>query len=328
MSEGNYTLVEIEVDDPLLLLALTNPAASHLVDIAKEFSVEVGVRGQIVRLRGSRWRVERAERALIELVDALRHKGSSDVLGRYERDDVDGRQGENHSQHSIETTKQQIMIVTPRKTVIARGASQCRYIQSILKKDVVFGVGPAGTGKTYLAVAMAVRFLMEKRIKRVVLTRPVVEAGEKLGFLPGGIFEKVNPYLRPLYDALHEMMEAERIVPLIERGIIEVAPLAFMRGRTLNDSFVIFDEAQNSTIEQMKMFLTRIGFGTKFVITGDTTQVDLTPPDSSGLADALEILKNVDSIEIVHFSDSDVVRHPLVGQIIRAYERKEKRAAG
>jgi phosphate starvation-inducible PhoH-like protein len=205
---------------------------------------------------------------------------------------------------------------------------QRRYIDAIRTYDIVFGIGPAGTGKTYLAMAMAISAFLTKQVSRIVLVRPAVEAGEKLGFLPGDIAEKVSPYLRPLYDALFDMMEIEKATKLIERGIIEIAPLAFMRGRTLNDSFVILDEAQNTTPEQMKMYLTRLGFGSKTVVTGDITQIDLPPDKTSGLVEAIRILKNVEEIKIIHFSERDVVRHRLVQAIIRAYEKYEKRQPG
>jgi phosphate starvation-inducible PhoH-like protein len=216
--------------------------------------------------------------------------------------------------------------ISARKRVITpKSLGQKRYIDAIRKFDLVIGIGPAGTGKTYLAMAMAVACFMKQEFERIVLTRPAVEAGEKLGFLPGNMHEKVNPYLRPLYDALHDMMEFDRASKLVEKGIIEVAPLAFMRGRTLNDSFVILDEAQNTGPEQMKMFLTRLGFNSKAVITGDITQVDLPENKMSGLIEIQSILKGIDGIEFVYFSDKDVVRHPLVQDIIRAYERADER---
>jgi phosphate starvation-inducible PhoH-like protein len=201
------------------------------------------------------------------------------------------------------------------------------YLQAIRDKDMVFGIGPAGTGKTYLAMAMAIQWLQAQRIKRIVLTRPAVEAGEKLGFLPGDMTEKVDPYLRPLYDALHDMLPTARANALIQRGVIEVAPLAFMRGRTLEDSFVILDEAQNTTITQMKMFLTRLGSDAKAVITGDVTQVDLPAGQTSGLADALGLFGDIPGIAYCHFGSEDVVRHPLVAHIVRAYEERDAQRA-
>jgi phosphate starvation-inducible PhoH-like protein len=207
-----------------------------------------------------------------------------------------------------------------RRTVSARSLNQKRYIEAIERVDVVFGIGPAGTGKTYLAMAQAVSYLLSKRVTRIILARPAVEAGEKLGFLPGDLQEKVNPYLRPLYDALYDMIDGERAARLLERGTIEIAPLAFMRGRTLNDAFVILDEAQNTSSEQMKMFLTRLGFGSKAVVTGDITQIDLPPGKTSGLVEAMKVVGQVEGVEFVYFDDRDVVRHRVVQQIVKAYE--------
>jgi phosphate starvation-inducible PhoH-like protein len=207
-----------------------------------------------------------------------------------------------------------------KKQVMPKSVNQRRYLDAIEQHDIVFGIGPAGTGKTYLAMAQAVAFLIGKRVSRIILARPAVEAGEKLGFLPGDLQEKVNPYLRPLYDALYDMMEIERADRLLERGTIEVAPIAFMRGRTLNDAFVILDEAQNTTSEQMKMFLTRLGYGSKAVITGDITQIDLPTARQSGLVEAMKVVGNVEGISFIHFDEKDVVRHPLVQQIVKAYE--------
>ncbi len=207
-----------------------------------------------------------------------------------------------------------------RRRVSPKSVNQRRYLDAIEQFDIVFGVGPAGTGKTYLAMAQAVAYLLAKKVSRIVLARPAVEAGEKLGFLPGDLQEKVNPYLRPLYDALYDMMDAEKAARLIERGTVEVAPIAFMRGRTLNDAFVILDEAQNTTSEQMKMFLTRLGYGSKAVVTGDITQIDLPTGRMSGLIEALKIVKDIEGIGFVHFDDKDVVRHKLVQQIVKAYE--------
>src|SRR5262245_8507611 len=222
-----------------------------------------------------------------------------------------------------------ILVGTRAKPIAPKGLAQKRYVDAIRERDIVFGIGPAGTGKTYLAMALALRALLEKRVKRIVLTRPAVEAGERLGFLPGSMEEKVSPYLRPLYDALHDMIDFERADQLINRGLIEIAPIAFMRGRTLNDSFVILDEAQNTTGEQMKMFLTRLGFESKAVITGDVTQIDLPDNRRSGLTDAQQILKDIEGISFCYFTEVDVVRHPLVTEVIKAYDRRdtERKAA-
>jgi len=207
-----------------------------------------------------------------------------------------------------------------RRRVAPKSANQRKYIEAIDQHDIVFGIGPAGTGKTYLAMAQAVAFLVAKKVSRIILARPAVEAGEKLGFLPGDLQEKVNPYLRPLYDALYDMLDTERVARYLERGTIEIAPIAFMRGRTLNDSFVILDEAQNTTSEQMKMFLTRLGFGAKAVITGDVTQIDLPAGRMSGLVEAMKVVGHVEGISFVYFDERDVVRHKLVQQIVKAYE--------
>jgi phosphate starvation-inducible PhoH-like protein len=214
-----------------------------------------------------------------------------------------------------------------RRTVQPKSANQRRYVEAIEKHDMVFGVGPAGTGKTYLAVAMAISALLAKRVNRIILARPAVEAGERLGFLPGTLQDKIDPYLRPLYDALYDMLDPERVDRYLEKNVIEIAPIAFMRGRTLNDSFVILDEAQNTTSEQMKMFVTRLGFNSKAVITGDVTQIDLPTARRSGLLEAVDILKNVEGLTFVYFDESDVVRHHLVQRIIRAYDEHKTRIA-
>jgi phosphate starvation-inducible protein PhoH and related proteins len=218
-----------------------------------------------------------------------------------------------------------IPVSSKKRFIIPKTETQRQYVEAIRNYDIVIGIGPAGTGKTYLAMAMAISAFLKKQVSRIVLARPAVEAGEKLGFLPGDIYEKFNPYLRPLYDALLDMMEAEKAGKLIERGVIEIAPLAFMRGRTLNDSFIILDEAQNTTTEQMKMYLTRLGYNSKTVITGDITQIDLPHGKASGLIEAERILSGVEGIKFVYFSERDVVRHKLVQAIVKAYERYEKR---
>jgi phosphate starvation-inducible PhoH-like protein len=214
-----------------------------------------------------------------------------------------------------------------RRSVQPKSANQSRYVEAIEKHDMVFGIGPAGTGKTYLAVAMAISALLAKRVNRIILARPAVEAGERLGFLPGTLQDKIDPYLRPLYDALYDMLDPERVDRYLEKNVIEIAPIAFMRGRTLNDSFVILDEAQNTTSEQMKMFVTRLGFNSKAVITGDVTQIDLPSARRSGLLEAVDILKNVEGLTFVYFDESDVVRHHLVQRIIRAYDEHKTRVA-
>jgi phosphate starvation-inducible PhoH-like protein len=215
-----------------------------------------------------------------------------------------------------------------KRRITAKSANQRHYLDAIEEHDIVFGIGPAGTGKTYLAMAQAVNFLLAKKVSRIILARPAVEAGEKLGFLPGDLQEKVNPYLRPLYDALYDMMDVEKAERLIERGVVEVAPIAFMRGRTLNDAFVILDEAQNTTSEQMKMFLTRLGFGSKAVVTGDITQIDLPPGRTSGLVEAMHVVGKIEGISFVYFDERDVVRHKLVQAIVKAYEAQTEAAQG
>ena len=272
-------------------------------------------------LQGSLAELEMAENLLNQLYGLLR-----EGYPVYDRD-VDYSLRILASNHKAELKPiflDRVYIPSKKRTITPKSVNQKNYIDNIRKYDIVFGIGPAGTGKTYLAMAMAVSSLMKKEISRVVLARPAVEAGEKLGFLPGDLYEKVNPYLRPLYDALHDMMDFESASRFIQTGIIEVAPLAFMRGRTLNDSFVILDEAQNATLEQMKMFLTRLGFSSKTVITGDITQIDLPEGRASGLIQARNILAHIHGIKFVYFGREDVVRHPLVQEIIDAYERAEK----
>jgi len=217
-----------------------------------------------------------------------------------------------------------ILFTSKRKPIVAKTPTQKLYVDTIKKNDITFGIGPAGTGKTYLAMAVAVSYLKENKVNRIILTRPAVEAGEKLGFLPGTLTEKVDPYLRPLYDALYDMVDADKANDMLEKKVIEIAPLAFMRGRTLNDAFIILDEAQNTTREQMKMFLTRIGFGSKAVVTGDITQIDLPKISQSGLVEAVKVLEDVEGIGFTKFTEKDVVRHPVVQKIIMAYEKYEQ----
>ncbi|HEX7550753.1 MAG TPA: PhoH family protein [Candidatus Methylomirabilis sp.] len=275
------------------------------------------VRDGKLTISGSEASVALAEQLVGELVTMARQGrevGSQEV-----------RLALRHFSQKTEATFREVQAelidVSPKKrSVRPKGARQAQYIRAVRENDIVIGIGPAGTGKTYLAMAMAVSALLHKQVSRIILTRPAVEAGEKLGYLPGTLTEKINPYLRPLYDALYDMMEAERAARLMEQGTIEIAPLAFMRGRTLNESFIILDEAQNTTSEQMKMFLTRLGFGSRAVITGDITQVDLPTGRVSGLIEVRGVLKNVPGIRFIHFSEEDVVRHELVQRIVRAYE--------
>ncbi len=320
--KGDMLSKKISVQDHDVFRSLCGEHNMNLRLLEDRIGVSLYVRGNIITLQGHRWEIELAENVLTQLVDLIRANYpvySSDVEHAI-------RILSNDPNTNLKRIfKDELLISSKKKIITPKSINQKRYIESIRKYDIVFGIGPAGTGKTYLAMAMAISLLMKKEINRVILTRPAVEAGEKLGFLPGDIYEKVNPYLRPLYDALHDMMDFESASRLLEQGTIEVAPLAFMRGRTLNDAFVILDEAQNATHEQMKMFLTRLGFSSKAVITGDITQTDLPQGKVSGLQRAIEILKGIKGIEFVYFSKDDVVRHPLVQEIIEAYERAENR---
>ena len=311
---------DVEVTDRELLLGLTGPGGQRLQLIERLCGVQAGLRGQVVHLQGSTEAVWLAERALSELIAVLRTGttlSDRDVEAslRILRDHPDVKLADVFAPLSVTAAS--------GKQIGPRGIAQRFYVQAITGHDIVFGVGPAGTGKTYLAMAMAIAALNAQRVKRVVLTRPAVEAGERLGFLPGDMTQKVDPYLRPLYDALHDMLPAQRVYGLIERGTIEVAPLAFMRGRTLHDSFVILDEAQNTTVAQMRMFLTRLGERSKAVITGDVTQVDLPYGVTSGLRDAVELLRGISGISVCAFSAADVVRHPLVQRIVEAYDERD-----
>jgi phosphate starvation-inducible PhoH-like protein len=312
------TVGRFEVDDNALALTLFGERNANLKRVEKETGAEVHSRGTEVTFVGTPEAVRRA-RTLLQQLAELGRAGraiSVDDVGRAAAV-LRGEEGANVKEVMNDT----ILVGSRARPITAKGLAQKRYVDAIFQKDLVFGIGPAGTGKTYLAMAMAIRFLMEKRVKRIVLTRPAVEAGERLGFLPGSMEEKVSPYLRPLYDALHDMMDFEKADQLVARGLIEIAPIAFMRGRTLNDSFVILDEAQNTTSEQMKMFLTRLGFESKAVVTGDVTQIDLPENRRSGLTEAQHILKAVEGIGFCWFTEVDVVRHPLVQEIIKAYDR-------
>ena len=296
---------------------LSGARDENLRIIEREFGARILARGNELVVRGNAEEVERAAELVGELTKLLRRghplttaevSYAARMVGRHERP-------------AREAVFTDVILVSDRgKSVKARTENQRRYVEAITRDDLTFAIGPAGTGKTYLAMAMAVRALQAKEVNRLILTRPALEAGEKLGFLPGDLQAKIDPYLRPLFDALYDMMEVEKTQRLMERGVIEIAPLAFMRGRTLNDSFIILDEAQNTSREQMKMFLTRLGFGSRAVVTGDITQTDLPPGQVPGLQHVRTLLTDIPGISFIYFSDQDVVRHELVQRIIRAYE--------
>ena len=294
----------------------------NLKKLEKRLGISLSVRGDSLLIDGDQEKVEFAKyffnkmRELEEKGHALKEEDFHIVLDLLE----EGRD------HRLEDFFPAEPLNLSRKSVTPKSLNQQEYIQSIKNHDLVFGIGPAGTGKTYLAMAMALSFLQNKTVNRIILTRPAVEAGEKLGFLPGDMYQKINPYLRPLYDALFDLTESEQANRLIEKGVIEIAPLAFMRGRTLNSSFIILDEAQNTTKEQMKMILTRAGFDSKMVVTADITQIDLPQPHKSGVLHAMQTLSSINGIATIHFNERDVFRHPLVQKIIKAYQKAEAKS--
>ncbi|MDW4527413.1 PhoH family protein [Rossellomorea marisflavi] len=314
-------LMKLQLENPNEAVALFGVSDSHLKLLETELSVSIVTRGEELLVSGK----DEEVRLTVEIADqlvAIIRKGinisSRDVLYAIEM----GKQGT--LEYFADLYQEEITKNAKGKSIRVKTLGQRQYIQAIRKKDLVFGIGPAGTGKTYLAVVMAVHAMKNGQVKKIILTRPAVEAGESLGFLPGDLKEKVDPYLRPLYDALHDVLGAEHTARLIERGTIEIAPLAYMRGRTLDDAFVILDEAQNTTKAQMKMFLTRLGFDSKMVITGDRSQVDLPRGSESGLISSEKILKDVRGVEFIYLEQADVVRHPLVAKIIGAYEKNEQ----
>jgi phosphate starvation-inducible protein PhoH and related proteins len=304
--------------DNVRLVELCGPLDEHLRLIESRLGVEVRRRGNRFQLIGLAPAVKRAESVLQDLYARAQREPVDSERVHIALQELDMDSSPNNADAAADSDE--LKVRTARGAIRARGANQTEYLSNVRTHDLTFGIGPAGTGKTYLAVACAVEALQSEKVRRIVLVRPAVEAGERLGFLPGDLSQKVDPYLRPMYDALYEMLGFERVAKLIERNVIEVAPLAFMRGRSLNDSFVILDEAQNTTNEQMKMFLTRIGFGSKAVVTGDITQVDLPNSKQSGLRTVIDILRGVHGIAFTMFTSRDVVRHPLVQRIVQAYE--------
>ncbi len=322
MQPGEHREEALRFDDPSIVRELFGSHDEHLKIVEDALGVTVRPQGNGAAVAGDPLQVELAVKVLDGLYRVMR-KGipiaANDVSAAVRIVCSD------RTADVFDVFRDVVFVSSRRKSITPKSIAQKQYLDAIRDHDIVFGVGPAGTGKTFLAMAMAVSHFLKKEVKRIVLARPAVEAGEKLGFLPGDMAEKVNPYLRPLYDALYTMLEYEQAGKLLERGLVEVAPLAFMRGRTLDDAFIILDEAQNTTSEQMKMFLTRIGFGSKAVITGDITQTDLPSGRVSGLNEAITILSDVEGIRFCWFTEIDVVRHPLVQQVIKAYERFEKR---
>jgi phosphate starvation-inducible PhoH-like protein len=321
MGEAPFS-VNLDIENTSVLLALSGPQSRLLGELSRQSGADVNLRGNTILISGQEPDVRLAHRFLkdaAQLVERGVDIGPHDVAHSV-------RSLRSNPAATLTELLDEIVLVSPkRRPVVPKGPMQRLYVEAIRTHDLTFGIGPAGTGKTYLAMAVAASSLMQRTVKRIVLTRPAVEAGEKLGFLPGDLAEKVNPYLRPLYDALHDMLEFDKVDQMRERGQIEVAPLAFMRGRTLNDSFVILDEAQNATSEQMRMFLTRLGYGSKAVVTGDMTQTDLPQGSRSGLREARKLLEGIDGIAFCEFTDSDVVRHPLVQKIVVAYEQLDAR---
>ena len=314
-AEHEFTLEPV---DNVRLVELCGPLDAHLRTIEARLGVEIRRRGNRFQIVGAPSSAKRAESVLQSLYARAQREPVDPERVHFALQELDMEP--SALDNEAHGTPDVLKVRTARGAVRARGANQLEYLNHVRTHDLTFGIGPAGTGKTYLAVACAVEALQEERVRRIVLVRPAVEAGERLGFLPGDLSQKVDPYLRPMYDALYEMMGFERVAKLIERNVIEVAPLAFMRGRSLNDSFVILDEAQNTTNEQMKMFLTRIGFGSKAVVTGDITQTDLPTMKQSGLRTVIDILRGVRGIAFTMFNSRDVVRHPLVQRIVQAYE--------
>jgi len=322
LQENVTTEFLLEPQDNERLANLCGQFDEHLRQLEKRFKVRISNRGHQFHVVGASHAVDSTKEVLNQLYIATHHESLSPTRVHLFSQEA-GIETALYPAESSETEGAEVVIQTRRGAIKGRGLNQRNYLNRIVRHDINFGVGPAGTGKTYLAVACAVEALEREQVRRIVLVRPAVEAGERLGFLPGDLAQKVDPYLRPLYDALYEMLGFERVAKLIDRSVIEIAPLAYMRGRTLNESFIILDEAQNTTVEQMKMFLTRIGFGSTAVVTGDVTQIDLPREAQSGLKQVINILQDVEGISFTFFNSKDVVRHPIVARIIEAYERAD-----
>lgn len=316
--------LRLDFENPRQVSALFGSREENLAIIEKAFKVSIVPRANFLKVSGDEVGIARC-RTLFDELSSVAREGR--MIRSHELNYAIRAIMKHREKQMREFLADRIRVASKKTYVTPKTDGQKAYVDAIRKHDIVFGIGPAGTGKTYLAMAMAVEALLEEKVSRIILTRPAVEAGESLGFLPGDLYEKITPYLRPLYDALYDMMEVSQVQRHIERGVIEVAPLAYMRGRTLNDAFIILDEAQNSTSEQMKMFLTRLGFDSKTVITGDITQVDLPGNRPSGLVQVQSILEKIRGIRFVYFTERDVVRHELVQDIIRAYERRNSTSA-
>ena len=337
-------LIALEPSDAGRLASLIGPVDQNLKHLERRLGVHIRTRGNEFQISGPQGRVQAAEALLHQLYREtadresiepdfvhlfLQEAGLDALMAEQDKPqgptvvmDVDAQKAETtgKGEKGAAQNVDQLVIRTPKKSIKPRGGNQLKYCNAVRRHDINFGIGPAGTGKTYLAVALAVEALESQQVSRILLVRPAVEAGEKLGFLPGDLAQKIDPYLRPLYDALYEMLGVERVNKYIERNVIEVAPLAYMRGRTLNNAFIILDESQNTTVAQMKMFLTRIGFGSTAVVTGDITQIDLPRGENSGLIHVRDVLRNIEGIKFTQFVSKDVVRHPLVQKIVDAYE--------
>lgn len=311
-----------EIDDISLYKKICGAGDENIHTMEKLMGVEIIPRGNTLIVKGEADKEEMAIRALHVLADFLQLKEDNYEFSGFELKYLTSVVAEGKKIKADDINRLKVTIAETGKSIVPRTLNQARYMGSIQNRAITFGIGPAGTGKTYLAVVVALKYFLRGKVNRIVLTRPAVEAGESLGFLPGDLVQKINPYLRPLYDALFDLLPFEKVTKLIEEGSIEIAPLAYMRGRTLNNSFIILDEAQNTTRSQMKMFLTRLGANSRFIVTGDVTQIDIDNPKQSGLLHAARILKGIDEIDFIYFQKEDISRHPVVEKVVAAYEKK------